>query len=428
MINAAANYAAATPFGRKVWDSMVGGGNYDNAWLMQQLGLGAPEQTQEQAPVQPQTQPDIGMELTGQGPSEDRSRGAFSQFLHDPKNIATMLLFGASLTQPNRPGLNGMQSAVQSAVGAAAFRGALEAGMEKRKLEREETAFERAAKNRELELQGRQVSAQERNAATAAQEVTNRRMADFEQRQATHEENAANRALELQLQQMRDAPTEKDLIGIAMQSVPYLLDTMEFEPGMSPQQKMALAQNEAIKGTLMFQSLLRSGAQIVRGQDGRMYVDDGRGNDVTPRVGPNGAAAPTTSTAPPTAAPPPSGPGAQARADRANVEAAQARVAQMDQQQRQSPFVRSIEDRGARMSAGSDALIAMARESSHQAAVFNTAQRVKRAMHLGAQFRRDDIALLAQADDAALAKAGMSEQEIFGVRRLAEQLNGTNTP
>ena len=67
-----------------------------------------------------------------QGPDEPKAQdsGKLKEFFTDPKNLATMLVLGAALTQPRRGGRKPIAHALKSGAGALAFRGGLDANLE----------------------------------------------------------------------------------------------------------------------------------------------------------------------------------------------------------------------------------------------------------------------------------------------------------
>lgn len=147
---------------------------------------------------------DIGHIIDGE---EQQQQGKAKEFFTDPKNLATMLVLGAALAAPRRPGYSPLAHTLRSGVGALGFRGGIEKGLDRQEAERAEaqsvqahrTAEEAAAAERNrVGLLG----VQAQNAATAGQAL-----------QAT-----ANRDLqaELELQRMKmDADLKKYQIASA---------------------------------------------------------------------------------------------------------------------------------------------------------------------------------------------------------------------
>ncbi len=350
---------------------------------------------------------EVGLELEEPAqPAPDRTKGAFAKFFDDPKNIATALIFGASLAMPRQEGHNGLSTLLQRATGAAAFRGALESGIQGKQLQREQTAFERAQAEREAQQRDRQIVVAEQGVGLQQTELA-MQQSQFERGLMADEENARlNRDLERQLAGIKNAPSEADLIDIAMKAVPSLLETMQFEEGMTPEQRMVAAQHQALKGVLLFRSMLDSGAKIVTGPGGELFVDDGKGNQIA------GTQVVTAQNAAPGNAP------------TQNAPSATSRVQEMDRRSQNSVFAPTIGERAERASAGAQAMREQVTASSQHAARNNAiraaALRTKRQMELGGTgFRRDDIAVLKDATDEELQKFGLTPQMIIGIRRLA---------
>jgi hypothetical protein len=273
----------------------------------------------------PMGQNEIGYELEGgqdpnspnaqAPPSQDRAEGGFTKFFKDPKNIATALIFGAALTQP-RPsnGADGLSTFMQRAAGAAAFRGALESGGYRRQLDRQQTAFQQAQADRRTAVEERQAGVQERGAAAeegrlaAVEEQIGQNQSQFEGRMAFDEREAQkDRALRLQLEKIQQAPNEKDWMAMVPSLANTFMGSMEFEEGLTPQEKIQMATNEAMKTVMMSRALMLSGGQMVV-QNGHLFIDDGKGNlkDAGIAGGGGGSKPPPASASPTPGVPAPS--------------------------------------------------------------------------------------------------------------------------
>lgn len=356
---------------------------------------------------------EIGMELENQNPpAEDRSQGGFSKFFHDPKNIATALIFGASLLQPRQPGNNAVQTFAQRAVGAAAFRGALESGVQQQKLKREQTAFERAQIAKENAQRERQISVSEEG-VDVQREQLQQQDEQFDERMGFESEQARlNRELELQLANIKNAPTEADLIGIAMQTVPYLLETMQFDEGLSTGQKIQIAQNEAIKGVLQTRAILQSGGKVVVGPDGRTYVDDGKGGNMTPWITPTqGAPQPNATT--PAAAPAPAAP---------PQESAETRATRIASEQERSTFAPTFGERRQRRAAENEVINERFARRQAMAMLRGRALGFQRLLELNQRPTAQHVRELAFFTDQELAEMGLRPQVIIGLRQMQQQL------
>lgn len=89
------------------------------------------------------------------------------EWLKDPTNMMTAIVFLGSVIQPRDPGRNTGQTIAQRGLGALAFRGALGEGQRKEGLEAEEAARRQAALEAETEHRKAQIGvAQEQVAAT----------------------------------------------------------------------------------------------------------------------------------------------------------------------------------------------------------------------------------------------------------------------
>ncbi len=89
---------------------------------------------------------DIGDTLAG-APVEDKPNGALD-FLSRPENLATALVLAAALTSQRKPGQSRLNQGLTAGVGALAFRGGLEKGVQGQRStlrEEERTAAESAA-------------------------------------------------------------------------------------------------------------------------------------------------------------------------------------------------------------------------------------------------------------------------------------------
>jgi len=350
---------------------------------------------------------EIGVELEEpNAPEADRTKGAFKKFFDDPKNIATALIFGASLAMPRQQGQDGLSTMVQRAAGAAAFRGTLQSGVQNAQLKREQTAFERAQVDQENQQRERQISVAEQGVG-----LQNTQLAmdqnQFERDLMSRDRNAQlDRDLQASLARLPKVSTDEDYVAIAMQSVPYLLETMEFEEGLTPVQKMEIAQRQALKGVMVFRNMLTSGAKVVTGPDGQSYVDDGTGPP--PAITPAGAPQAAAPTATPTAAPP--------------REAAGARAARLKEEQAQSPFAPTFGQNVQRRRAEQEATRGQDIMQQSIVAMKPHALRFQRTMEIGGRPNADIVKQLARFEDDQLQQMGLRPQVIVGLRQLAQQL------
>lgn len=348
---------------------------------------------------------EIGQELEAPAqPSPDRRQGAFSKFFQDPKNIATALVFGAALAQPRQQGSDGLATLMQRATGAAAFRGALQSGVEGQKLKREQTAFERARAETEMNQRNRQL-----DISQSGVDLQNTQLmldqSQFERRMQLDEKLAGeNNELQRQLNAGKNAVTDADWVKIATDSIPYLLETMPFEEGMTPMQKMQMAQTQAWAGVMMMRSMLAEGAMPVM-RDGRMWIDDGKGNAAPafPDATPKPAAAPPA--VPPVPVVPP-----------------QTRLSEIDKRQQASPFAPSSTERVERNRAAYDVMQEQEARRITVESLTPMARRFQRSLEIGGKPQAKEVKLLNALTDEELKQMGLREQAIIGLRRYAEQL------
>jgi len=354
-------------------------------------------------------EPDIGVELEEENTaSPDRTKGAFKKFFDDPKNIATALIFGASLAMPREQGQDGLQTMVQRAAGAAAFRGTLQSGVQNAQLKREQTAFERTQAERENQQRERQIGVAEEGVGLQRTQLRTQATNDAmdyniaERQLMSHDENARlDRDLQSALARLPKVSTDEDYVAIAMQSVPYLLETMEFEEGLTPVQKMEIAQRQALKGVMIFRNSLAN-AKVVIGSDGQSYVDDGTGPP--PPIVPAGAPAPTPPTAP------------------APQEAPAARAARISQEQRRSSFSPT----GSERRELNQAKYAVSQQENMRREqvefLIPMARRFQRLVEIGGRPQAIDVRRLSELTDQELQQIGLRPQAITGLRSLAQQL------
>jgi hypothetical protein len=299
-----------------------------------------------------------------------------------------------------------LSTLLQRAAGAATFRGALEAGSQKIQLEREQTAFQRAQAEKTQALAERRVGAEERQAGAEEQRNANM-LTDSALRSSTEFGIESMREnLERQLRSQKPEMSEGDYIKVAMDMVPHLLSTMEFEPNMTAEQKMQAATDQALKSMMLMRNMLKSDSRVVRDPTtGQMFIDDGKGNRQALPGGPKPKPQPEPIAAP-KPQPKPSGPSAF--------------VGPQDQEHSFAPTL-SEKVRGLFVGGG-------ARPTSEErdfptASLFPQYMRMFReARSAGGGYDREAVGMLGRLGDAQLQTMGMAPDEIQTLRDVQKGL------
>jgi len=371
---------------------------------------------------------EVGQELeefdAQSAPKPAERENAFTKFFKNPSNIATALVFGAALAQPRTEGRDGLATFMQRATGAAAFRGALQGGQEKQKLAREQTAFERAQVEKENAQRERQISVQEqgvglqreglgiqREGVEVQREGMQLDQGQFEaELQNRQEDQQLDRAMQLQLARIQAAPTQKDLVQVAMTAVPYLLDTMEFDEGLTSQQKIQIATDEALKGVMTMRAVLDGGGQMVRNAEGLWGFQT-----------PDGVPVPSPIT-PTTKVPEFDGTGKEEGPPERAAETPTERAARIKSEQEASPFGSTFSQRRELRSAENTVVQERAARRQAMATLKNRALGLQRLLQIGGRPTPQHVKEIAFFTDMELQEMGLNPQAITGLRRLAEQL------
>lgn len=353
----------------------------------------------------------IGYELE-QIPAEreDRADNPIRRFFSDPANIASAIVFGASLTQPRDPDRNALATLAQRAAGAAAFRGALQQGMQQRKIERQQTAFERAQAEREAALRERQVALTRRQQDLSIEDREDRQ--EFEAAQNALQRQLQERLAQSQLaaQQTNDIFAGLDTMtraiyeSMVLSNSPVTLrdgSTIPFRE-LGPDEQFQYSGNQAMTLLLTADAVRKSGGQVVVGQDGRRYIDV---PDETMRILGLGAGTP----APPAPEPEP--------------EPAQ----EPAQEPQESPFATSDWQRiggffsniNQRMVEGQQHYERSAQSPQIREVI---APQLKQTLETGNKPRRGEIEALGNLEPAVLRELGFSQQQVREIYRLYKLL------
>lgn len=355
---------------------------------------------------------EIGQEIEEEPnaqPSSDRRQGAFAKFFSDPKNIATALVFGASLAQPRDQSRDGLATLMQRATGAAAFRGALESGVQGQKLKREQTAFERAQAEREASQRDEQLDISRAGVETQRAQL-GVDQSQFEQRMKFDESQAAlNRTLEETLARSPRPVTQADYVEMSGRIAATLLETMEFDDSLTTQQKWQMAQDAALQAVIQARNVLASDVKVVTDPNtGKQYIDDGTGNNAFPTPTPTPAPAPAAAA--PTQAP------------AAPRESPTSQVARIKEEQRKSTFAPTGSQKRELNRAQYGVMMEQEERRQTVEALTPMAKRFQRALEIGARPQVVEVRRLNELTDQELQQMGLRPQAIIGLRRLAEQL------